>query len=178
MLIGPKNWHIAVSTLDDILFDLKESRHLVVCGGTALLILDIIQRETRDIDIIVPEVDPILRNVANAVAKKLSLPQDWINDGPKTLADELTTGWRERVQRLYQGKALTIDALGRIDLLATKMYAFCDREDDFQDVINLRPTQSELKQIYPWVMDRDASDLWPNRVASCFKRVEKVLYEK
>ena len=95
--------------------------------------------------------------------------------GPKSLASELLDGWRERIELLFQGKALNIQVLGRIDLVATKIYAFCNREDDFQDVLKLKPTVQELERIYPWVLERDASSFWPERVDSCFARLRRSL---
>jgi hypothetical protein len=178
MFIGPKNWRVALQALDQALDDRKISRSLIVCGGTALLVLDVIDRETRDIDVICPEVDPDLKEIALEVAKRLSLPHDWINDGPKALAKELIEGWKARVELLFQGKALTLHVLGRIDLIATKVYAFCDREDDYQDVIKLKPTSQELDGIYSWVIDRDTSSYWPERVDSCFARLRRSLHGK
>lgn len=178
MFIGPKNWKIALQTLDKELENRKAVRDLIVCGGTALLVLDVIDRETRDIDVVCPEVDLELRSAAVAVAKKLLLPHDWINDGPKSLANDLLVGWKERVELIFQGKALTLYALGRVDLLATKVYAFCDREDDYQDVLKLKPTSDELEKVHPWVIERDASPHWPVRVESCFARLRKKLYGK
>jgi hypothetical protein len=177
MLIGPKNWQAALQKLDETLLQRNIQRDLIVCGGTALLILDIIDRETRDIDVVSPELDAELKKAATEVARMLSLPDDWINDGPKSLASELLEGWRMRVKPLFQGKALTLHVLGRVDLVATKIYAFCDREDDFQDVLKLKPTTQELDEIYPWVLERDASSFWPERVFTCFARLRKSLHE-
>ena len=176
MLIGPKNWQIALHALDEALVDRKMKRDLIVCGGSALLILDVIDRETRDVDVISPDVDIQLKEASLEVAKKLSLPHDWINDGPKNLANELLIDWRKRVDLLFQGRALTLQVLGRIDLIATKIYAFCDREDDFQDVLKLKPNSQELEGVYAWVLERDASAYWPERVDACFARLRKTLY--
>jgi len=161
---------------DQVLLDRKMSRDLIVCGGTALLVLDVIERETRDVDVVSPEVDQDLKDASIEVAKKLSLPHDWINDGPKDLAKDLLVGWKSRIEPLFQGKALTLYVLGRMDLMATKIYAFCDREDDYQDVIKMKPTPQELDEIYPWVMERDASSYWPDRVDSCFARLRRGLH--
>lgn len=139
------------------------------------MILDVIDRETKDVDVLSPEVDLQLKEASVEVAKKLSLPHDWINDGPKSLENELLNDWRKRLDLLFQGKALTLQVLGRIDLIATKIYAFCDREDDFQDVLKLKPSNQELENV--WVLGRDASAYWPERVDTCFARLRKALYE-
>jgi hypothetical protein len=178
MLIGPKNWKDALQAVDQILFDQKMTRELVVCGGTALLVMNLIERETRDIDVICPDVDPGLKSIAAEVSKTLSLPEDWINNGPKSLENELLTDWEKRLELIFKGQALTIRALGRIDMIATKIYAFCDREDDYQDVLKLKPTAKELESVFEWVIERDASSYWPERVNSCFERLRRVLHGK
>ncbi len=178
MNIGPNNWMKALQSLDKALTRRRITRELIVCGGTALLLLDVIDRETRDIDVVCPDVDSDLKSAASEVAKELLLPEDWINDGPKDLANDLISGWRDRIELLFKGDSLVLYVLGRIDLLATKVYAFCDREDDYPDVIKLKPTLEELEKIYPWVIERDASPYWPDRVEACFSRLKKRLHGK
>ena len=86
MLIGPENWQQALHALDQALYKQNTHRELIVCGGTALLVLEIIDRETRDIDVVSPELDTEFKKIALEVATQLALPHDWINDGPKSLA--------------------------------------------------------------------------------------------
>ncbi len=55
------------------------------------------------------------------------------------------------------------------------MFAFCDREDDLIDLVKMRPSGKELDGIFDWVMERDASVYWPDRVRDCFERLRKRL---
>ncbi|MCG5055450.1 MAG: hypothetical protein KA712_20990 [Myxococcales bacterium] len=48
---------------------------------------------------------------------------DWLNNGPMQLSDVLPTGWRERVQPIFQGQVLALSTLGRPDLLKSKLFA-------------------------------------------------------
>jgi hypothetical protein len=54
--------------------------------------------------------------------------------------------------------------LGRIDLLGTKLLAYCDRGTDFKDCIDLNPTIEELIEILPWVEQYDLNPAWPKYV--------------
>ena len=49
-------------------------------------------------------------------------------------------------------------------LLKTKLYAYCDRDIDLQDCIELKPTVKELDNALNWLIERDSNPLWPNRV--------------
>ena len=69
---------------------------LVVCGGTALFALGLIQRTTKDVDvlgevvvrgkeIVVKKIDEFpewFKEAAKAVQKDFRLPEGWINTGP------------------------------------------------------------------------------------------------
>jgi hypothetical protein len=161
--------------LDEELTRLGEKRSLIVCGGCALIVMDITDRRTRDIDVIFPRIDPILKEVAKCVGIEFGLAENWLNDSPSSLARDLTKGWKSRTVSIFKGESLELRALGREDLLATKLYAFCDREDDFDDVVKLKPSKKELDSLLPWVLKRDGSALWPRRVQDCFLRLRKKL---
>ena len=55
------------------------------------------------------------------------------------LGDVLPAGWRERVQRIFDGQVLVPSTLGRPDLLKSKLFALCDRGTDLQDGNELWP---------------------------------------
>ncbi len=59
---------------------------------------------------------------------------------------------------------MKLRTLGRLDLLRTKLYAYCDRQQDLQDCLALKPTASELRSLYPWLRERDLNELWPDHV--------------
>ena len=74
----------------------------VVIGGSALGLMGVIQRPTRDVDILVPELPRAIASAARDFAKAqrqagVDLQDDWLNNGPLQLGEVLPAGWRERV---------------------------------------------------------------------------------
>ena len=141
----------------------------VVIGGSALGLMGVIQRPTRDFDILVPELPPAIAAAAREFAKAqrkagVDLIDDWLNNGPMQLGDVLPAGWRERVQPIFQGQVLALSTLGRPDLLKSKLFALCDRGTDLPDCIALAPTAEELAESVPWLERQDGNELWPAHV--------------
>ena len=177
-MLSPKNQTVILKRVDEELSRIGESRSLIICGGSALIVMGIIDRQTRDVDVLEPEIDSLLSDIAVRIGKEFGLSDKWLNNGPESLRRDLKPGWRTRTASIFKGKALEMRSLGREDLLATKLYAFCDREDDLEDVLKLKPTRTELANIFHWVLKRDASPKWPKRVRDCFSRLrEKLKYE-
>ncbi len=141
----------------------------VVIGGSALGLMGVIQRPTQDFDILVPELPPPIaaaaRDFAEAQRKAdVDLIDDWLNNGPMQLGNVLPTGWKERLQRIFEGQALLLSTLGRADLLKSKLFALCDRGTDLPDCIALAPTAEELAECMPWLEAQDGNPLWPAHV--------------
>ena len=64
----------------------------IVIGGSALALLGVTTRQTRDFDIIAPELSKIILEAARAFAldqrrSGVDLIDDWLNNGPSQLAD-------------------------------------------------------------------------------------------
>src|SRR6266699_923496 len=83
----------------------------IVIGGAALGLLGIVSRQTRDCDILRPPLPPEIREAATAFATMMRaqgevLDDDWLNNGPASLADALPEGWSERLQPAYRGRAI------------------------------------------------------------------------
>ena len=140
-----------------------------VIGGSALGLMGIIHRPTRDFDILVPELPPAIASAARAFAKAqrdagVDLLDEWLNNGPMQLAGVLPLGWRERLQRIFEGQVLVLTTLGRPDLLKSKLFALCDPGTDLPDVIALAPTAQELSECVPWLEVLDGNELWPAHV--------------
>lgn len=149
----------------------------VVIGGSALGLMGIIQRPTRDFDILVPELSPAIASAARDFAKAqrtagVDLQDDWLNNGPMQLGEVLPAGWRERVQRIFDGHALVLSTLGRSDLLKSKLFALCDRGTDLPDCIALAPTAEELAACLPWLELQDGNELWPAHVRATVADLE------
>ncbi len=138
----------------------------VIIGGTALGLLGVISRQTRDCDVLYPALSEPIRWAAAAFAAMLraqgeTLDDDWLNEGPAQVAASLPGNWQSRVQVVFRGRALTLRTLGRMDLLRTKIFALCDRAIDLADCLALAPTSEELDEILKWIEPQDANPGWP-----------------
>ncbi len=141
----------------------------VLVGGSALALLGVTDRQTRDFDILHPELPEEIAEAAREFAVHLrsqgvELADNWLNNGPMQLTDVLPDGWQLRVQVIFSGASLTLTTLGRADLLKTKLFALCDRGTDLADCIALAPTAAELGKAEPWLAEQDANPMWPDHV--------------
>jgi len=141
----------------------------IVIGGSALSLLGVIERQTRDFDILYPELPVDVVHAAVAFAAKqrengVDLSDEWLNNGPSQLVDVLPDGWRQRLRPAFQGRALTLTTLGRLDLVMTKLFALCDRGTDLADCLALAPTSPELDIAEPWLVTQDTHGMWPQHV--------------
>jgi len=169
-----------IGLFDQFLSERAETFSAVVIGGAALAILGFISRETRDCDILDPEIPESIRKASVLFAKQINkqghmLRADWLNNGPESLKRHLPAKWENRLIPLFQGKSVSLQTLGRSDLLKTKLFAFCDRGFDRQDCLALRPTKEELLECLPWVQEQDANKDWPNHVATSLGALAKEL---
>lgn len=171
----------------EILPEFDEFLHLreaefeaIIIGAGALSVLGVIPRQTRDFDILSPEIPALIQKLANEFRiiknkEGIELEENWLNNGPSSICDILEKGWRERLISLYEGKALTLQTLGRVDFIGTKLDAMCQRGDDFKDLIRMKPTQEELTQAIKWVKKQDANPGWPDFVDKQAQKVAKGL---
>jgi len=148
-------------------------RHLhleaVLIGGAALALQGVIARETRDCDILEPELPLDILEAARSFAQDISgqggiLRDDWLNNGPAQLASILPDGWRTRIQVAYKGRAIALWSPGRMDFLLTKLFALCDRGLDLNDCLALKPTKEELSGAAGWIVQQDMNPEWPTHV--------------
>jgi hypothetical protein len=152
----------------------------VVVGGTALNLLGIISRATDDCDILHPALSPAITAAsrvfaAGARAKGEVLSDDWLNNGPASLAEQLPADWLEHLQMVFSGSAITLRCPGRADLLRSKLFALCDRGLDLGDCLALAPTADELRDLLPWVERQDANPGWPAHVRATFEDLARRL---
>jgi hypothetical protein len=101
------------------------------------------------------------------------LQDDWLNNGPASLADHLSTGWQERLEDIFDGSALHLRCLGRHDFLCAKLFALGDRGIDLDDCIALAPTCDELENVLTWLQLQDANPDWPAHVCTTIADVAK-----
>lgn len=141
----------------------------VIVGGTALGLLGVVKRQTKDCDVLVPELPMEIREAAQEFAASVreaggNLDADWLNNGPAALVRDLPSGWEERLIDVFEGDALTLRSLGRSDLLRSKLFALCDRGIDLNDCLALTPTMEELAELTPWLEERDGNAQWTAHV--------------
>lgn len=170
-----------IAAFDAFLAGQGEHYSAIVIGGTALALLGAINRPTRDCDVLDPAIPPTVAAAARrfALQQRTSgdpLADDWLNQGPATLAQVLPTGWRARVVELYTGQALRLQTLGRTDLLASKLFALCDRGTDLGDCLALRPGPGDLASLLPWLEQQDANPDWPAHVRATIDDLARRLH--
>lgn len=141
----------------------------IATGGAALALLGIINRETRDCDLIEPELSFAVLEASRAFAAEFReqggiLRDDWLNNGPASLGPLLPEGWKNRLQTIHQGKAIRLWSLGRPELLLAKLWALCDRGLDQGDCVALAPSAEELIQAEAWIRAQDLNPDWPTHV--------------
>lgn len=165
----------------DLYLEIRELEfEAVVIGGAALALLGVISRETQDCDVLDPNIPQFVAQAAKEFARETSkkgydLKEDWLNNGPESLKDVLPKDWQLRLEVLYSGKALSLHTLGRPDLLKSKLFAYCDRGQDLNDCIALKPSLTEIQAALEWLKKQDANPGWPDHVEKRITRlVEKL----
>lgn len=114
---------------------------LMIAGGAALVVLYDARDSTRDVDVVVSV--PGLREAARAVAAKLGLPEDWLNDGAKGYLRGLSQG-----AVLLQSGGLIVRALSAQQLLAMKLSAWRDDVDVADARLLLSKLQGNREEIW------------------------------
>ncbi len=87
------------------------------------------------------ESRPSLEAIAAELAKARGWAPDWLNSRVMEL-DVLPAGWQSRRRLIGEFGHLTVYALGRLDLVATKFFA--SRPQDRADIRLMGPTADEL----------------------------------
>lgn len=161
----------ALTAVGDLLEERKHRLEVVAIGGGSLLLLGLIERPTKDLDLVAIKVGetlvkPIpmpaaLSEAAADVGKVMKLPTDWLNAGPAAMLDlGLPEGFLERtIRREYAG--LVIYLASRYDQICFKLYAAADdspRGKHFADLRQLAPTSDELRRAAAWTVTHDPSD--------------------
>ena len=143
---------------------------LVVVGGSALLALQLVDRTTKDVDVValrqagsLRKADPLPPDLIDArsrVASDFSLSEDWLNPGPASLMDAgLPAGFLRRVSTWDLGAGLTVHFASRLDQIHLKLYALVDQGlgKHEGDLRALTPSREELIQAARWTRTHDPS---------------------
>jgi hypothetical protein len=168
---------ITGETLDGLLGALGEQLaaldghiEMVVIGGSALTALGLVQRATRDVDLLAIAVKGELRlaeplpdallSARAAVARDFDLDENWLNAGPTNLIKwGLPNGFMTRVVTRLYGPALVVHFAGRIDQIHFKLFAMVDQGGGRHetDLRALGPTAAELTTAARWSITQDPS---------------------
>ncbi len=154
---------------------------LVVCGGAALAVLNLIQRTTKDIDVIgklknnqigYADFDIKFKEQISIISELLNLPTDWINTGPELFIQSgLPTGLQKRLTQKDYGKNLSIGFISRYDQIFFKLYASVERGGyHVDDLIKLKPTEKELLNACNWVCEQDTSEAFISLLRSMLQQ--------
>lgn len=151
---------------------------LVVLGGTAMNLRGYVRRPTVDVDVLArlegaalchPEPLPeALRRAIAEVALDFQQPSDWMNTvvAAQWIAG-LPPGLDGRLDWRSYG-ALRIGLVGRLDLIAFKLFAAADQTGPnsvhVRDLLALRPSTDELEWASGWVRTQDASPEFPSTI--------------
>jgi len=162
---------VALQALGDVLKERGLEFDLAVVGGGGLLLLGLIERATKDLDVVAlvgptgfASADPLPEPLSTAVrdvAELLGLDADWLNCGPTDLLDHgLPEGFERRAITRKYG-ALTLRLASRRDQVFCKLYAAVDsgpRSKHTLDLRKLKPTRDELIDAAKWARSHDPSD--------------------
>jgi hypothetical protein len=103
--IGVENFEIAMQLLAARLgLAQTEPIGVIVCGGSALIAQGLIQRATKDVDMVAlvdserrlmspPALPGSLLKAVTEVARDMGLPDDWLNNGPSSYTKEGCSSW-------------------------------------------------------------------------------------
>lgn len=162
---------------------------IAVCGGAALRVLRLVDRTTRDVDVLaiacrdsVGELtlipaDPFPLALAEAVAvvaRDMGLTKDWLNPGPTGLLTEgLPVGLIGRLCPKRYGSGLVVHFVGRFDQICLKLYAVVNggAARHLEDLGTLKPSDDEMEEAARWCLTQDASEQFPMIVISCLEKI-------
>lgn len=170
-MLDPGQLTRALTVLGGLLAERGHRYEIVAIGASALMLLGLVTRPTRDVDIVAivgpegyakprPLPEPLATAVGD-VAATLGLSANWLNAGPADLLDfGLPQGFAERVvTRAYA--SLIVHVAGRFDQICFKLYAAVDQGPNsrhFADLRQLEPTHAEIVEAARWTRTHDPSE--------------------
>lgn len=165
------NLETALTTLGKLIQDKGLYYEIVAIGGGGLLLLGLMIRTTKDLDLVAlidkgefvsakPLPTPLVQAI-EAVAVAFNMSKDWINIGPSDLLTlGLPDGFKSRMSTIRYG-GLTIHLAGRFDQICFKLYAAVDQgptSKHYADLKHLKPNKIELAEAKQWCITHDTSD--------------------
>lgn len=177
-----------------LVYDHAEPIALVICGGSAMNILNIAVRTTRDVDVLavvekmsggirLRHSEPLPEEFSRVVAKvgrDLGLPADWLNVGPKDVLEVYgpPEGMTRRWMRRKYGPCLTAYFVSRLDQVHFKLLAAADPKAaprHMEDLAQrIKPAAREIRAAVSWLLGRKTSSWFRGNVR---RAVEALGYE-
>jgi len=184
-MLGPDLLEEALQALGAVLRQRGLSFELVAIGGSSLMLLGLINRPTRDLDVAAlvsqgdyVKADPLpagLAEAASDVAHALGLPADWLNPGPTSIVETgFPEGFASRVVVRRYG-SLTLNIASRYDQIFLKLYAAADqwpRSKHADDLRRLQPAREELAAAARWTMSQDPSEAFRELLQNALLELE------
>ena len=144
---------------------------LAIIGGGGLMMLGLINRPTRDLDVValvhaseMHNADPLpdeLQQAVRDVAEVHDVDENWLNPGPTDLLRHgLPKGFMERATTRAYG-SLTLQIASREDQVFFKLFAAVDsspRSKHTADLRLLNPSREELLAAARWARTHDPSE--------------------
>lgn len=120
----PLSQKVIENALRELDLILPKEVRLIMGGGGAMIMAHHYPLATSDVDAIplnmpIDELDVLVKRVA----KKLSLPPDWLNPYFSTFSHVLPLDYGSRLVTVFKGQNLFVDAIGKEDLLIMKCFA-------------------------------------------------------
>jgi len=142
--------------------DLKgPSLEIGICGGTALNLLGFLERPTKDVDVLYPEIWPdTFQEAVHITTEKFNLKPGWINKGPIDLFRiGLPQCYFDRCIRKQFHPHLVYLITSRTDQIHFKLYASINRGGyHVDDLKKLNPSENELFHAASWCFTHDISE--------------------
>jgi hypothetical protein len=125
MPLSAEDIQTAFAALSQELAQRGERAQMAITGGAALVLLFNARQTTKDVDAFIVQPDPSrVREAAVQVARKLELPEDWLNDGAKGYFTAISEG-----EVLYESASLLVRSVTTEQLLGMKLAAWRDAID-------------------------------------------------
>lgn len=176
------DFELPLATLGDLLEQRGLRFDLLAVGGGALLLLGLLIRPTKDIDVVgviesgavrvsrtLPE--PLQKAIGDT-AILLGLSPDWLNAGPASLAElGLPEGAIARAAIRDWG-GLRLRLASRIDQIHLKLYAAVDQGPEsrhFADLRGLGPAAAELVSAARWARTHDPSEAFRSELRAALR---------
>lgn len=171
MSFSSKSLEHALEVVGEVLADRGHEIEVVAIGGGSLLLLQLIERPTKDLDIVAivsaggylpaKPLPDFLASAVRDVAAAIGLRDDWLNGGPTSLLDfGLPEGFERRTTTRRFG-GLVVQLAGRKDQVFFKLYASVDQGPKSKhavDLAKLEPSLDELTEAAAWCRTHDPSD--------------------